>query len=63
MVTTSLGVVDETKLAVIVPAPLICAVVDAAVGLLIWMLPVNVQDENWKPLLGVAEIPKIVPVV
>lgn len=46
-VKTSLGVVVETKLAVIVPAPLICTVVEAEVGLLIWRLPVNVQDENW----------------
>lgn len=62
-VNMSLGVVVDTKLAVIVPAPLICAVVEAVVGLLIWMLPVNVHDENWYPLLAVATMPRIVPVV
>ena len=44
--TASLGLVAETKLAVIEPPVLICAVVDAEDSSLIWMVPVNVQDEN-----------------
>jgi hypothetical protein len=45
-VKASLGFAAEMKLAVTVPAPLIVAVVEADVGLFIWMLPVNVQDEK-----------------
>ena len=45
-VMTSLGLDVETKFAVIVPAPLICAVVTAEVAPRIWMDPVKVHVEN-----------------
>ena len=45
-VNTSLLPVDEMKLAVTVPAPLIVAEVEADAGFVICIDPENVQDEN-----------------